>query len=148
MKIHFSKEKTNSKITITCGYDCGDAPYCDNSKKCKHIAKHRYHNFAVRLHRFFEYKLHIKLPQLICFKKEWKRLSGTKLCPYHKSRRYSCYNCKYLGYDHYHLEENCLNKIRNNTCYKNTLEPDNDWNTKCKFFEKNDWADDYKTEDN
>ena len=42
------------------------------------------------------------------------------------------------------MEENCSNEIRNNTPYKETLEPDNDWDTKCKFFDKNDWADDYK----
>ena len=84
MKIHFSKEKTSPKIIITCGYDCGDASHCDKSKTCKHIAKYRYHNFAIRLHNLFEYKLHIKLPHLFYLKKEWKRLSGTKLCPFIK----------------------------------------------------------------
>ena len=53
-----------------------------------------------------------------------------------------------MDINHYYIEQICLNKKRNDTCYKNTLEPDNDWNTKCKFFEKNDWADDYKKKPN
>jgi hypothetical protein len=138
MKICFPKEKGSSKIIVTCGYDCGDASHCDKSKHCKHRAKYRYHNFMVKLNRFFEYKLHIKFPHLICFQKEWVRLSGTKLCPYHKSRNYTCWDCKYNTYT-----ENCLNETRNNTPYKETL-CDSEWGKKCKFFDKNEWADDYK----
>ena len=56
---------------------------------------YKLHNFSVELHRFFEYRLHIKLPYLIYVDKKWKRLSGTDKCPYNKSRNYTCWDCKY-----------------------------------------------------
>ena len=146
MKIVFPKDKRYSKVIITCGYNCEDSCYCDKAKQCKYKSSHRYHNFIVNFHNFFKYKLHIELPHLIYIQKEYKQLSGTKKCPFNKSRHYTCSHCAYSGYDDYGLEEICVNNIRNATPYKATLEINNDWGTTCKFFKKNEWADDYKKE--
>ena len=77
-------------LHITIGYECGDGCYCDKYKKCKYKSKwHKFHNISVKIHKFFEYRLHIKLPHLIYIDQKWERLSGTDKCPFHKSRFYA-----------------------------------------------------------
>ena len=131
-------------IHINMGYECGDALDCDMRKKCKYRAKwYKFNNMLVDIHSFFEYRLHIKLPHLIYIGQRWKRLSGTNKCPYHKSRYYDCHDCKYVGGE---LLRTCYCSERTNTYYKNR-KPDietEDWGKRCAYFEKCDWADDYK----
>ena len=130
-------------IFITIGYKCGDGLDCNKYKKCKYRARfYKLQNMSVSIHRFFEYKLHIKLPHLIYIDQEWKRLSGTAKCPFHRSRNYTCYDCKYVGGN---LLRDCLCEERNNTNYKERAVIKNEWGQKCAYFEKCDWADDYKT---
>ena len=129
-------------IHINIGYECGDGLHCDKYSQCKHRAKwYKFHNISVSLHRFFEYRLNIKIPYLLYIGQEWKRLSGTEKCPFHKSRYYSCYDCKYMGDP---LDANCICNVRNNTPYKERLEIQTEWGNQCGYFEKCEWADDYK----
>ena len=131
-------------IHINIGYQCGDGLNCDKYKKCKYKARwYKLHNMSVEIHRFFEYRLHIKLPHLIYIGQKWERLSGTSKCPYHKSRHYTCYDCKYVCGA---LLRDCTCKERNDTPYKERPVVENKWETPCAYFEKCEWADDYKTE--
>lgn len=135
-------------LHINIGYNCGDGLYCDKYKKCKYRAKwYKLHNMSVKIHRFFEYRLHIKLPHLIYIGQKWERLSGTDKCPFHKSRHYSCYDCKYIGGE-WLRDCSCSERIK--TYYKDR-KPDiyiEDWGKRCAYFEKNEWADDYKMQIN
>lgn len=134
--------EVRTTIHITIGYDCGDSCYCDKAKICKHRGRYKFHNFSVSLHTFFEYRLHIKLPYLIYIGQKWERLSGTDKCPYHKSRNYTCHDCKFVGGE---LLRDCYCTERTNTNY-NDLKPDietKDWGKQCAYFEKCEWADDY-----
>ncbi len=128
-------------LHINIGYQCGDGSYCDKYKQCKYRAKwYKLHNLSVRIHRFFEYRLHIKLPHLICISQKWERLSGTDKCPFHKSRRYTCYDCR-----HHFGVETCTCEARINTPYKEQL-PDvdtDDWGKRCAYFDKCKRADSY-----
>lgn len=129
---------------ITYGYQCGDRSSCDCACKCKHRPNYRFHNCSVAIRRFFEYRLHIKLPQLIYFNKKWVKLSGTTKCPFNKPRRYTCHDCKFQnGYDEYY-NGLCSNKdyIRLNKEGR-SKEHDVKGQSYCKFFEKNEWADKY-----
>lgn len=131
-------------IHIKIGYKCGDGLHCDKYRKCKYRAKwYKLHNISVDIHRFFEYRLHIKLPHLISIGQNWVRLSGTNKCPFHKSRYYDCYDCKYIGGS---LLRDCTCKERNETPYKERLYIENEWGRACGYFEKCNWADNYKTE--
>lgn len=131
-------------LHIQIGYQCGDGSHCDKYKQCKYRAKWiKFHNLSVRIHNFFEYRLHIKLPHLIHISQKWERLSGTDKCPFHKSRRYTCYDCRYICGDN--LEECCCPE-RYGVPFKERL-PDvetEDWGTRCAYFDKCEWADDYK----
>lgn len=129
-------------LHIRIGYECGDRLNCDMCQKCKYKAKwYKLHNMSVAIHRFFEYKLHIKLPHLICISSKWERFSGTSKCPYHKSRNYTCYDCEYLCGEF--LRE-CGCKERNETPYKERPVVENTWDKPCAYFKKCSWADDYK----
>lgn len=123
-------------VHINIGYECGDALHCDMRKKCKYRAKwYKFHNMSVEIHRFFEYRLHIKLPHLLCISQKWERLSGTRRCPYHKSKYYSCYDCKHVCGE---LLRECNCNSRVDTSYENRL-PDvdtEDWGKRCAYFEK------------
>ena len=69
-------------------------------------------------------------------------MSGTDKCPYHKSRNYTCHDCKFVGGE---LLRDCYCTERTNTNYKD-LKPDietKDWGKQCAYFEKCEWADDY-----
>lgn len=131
-------------LHINIGYQCGDGLDCDKYRKCKYKAKwYKLHNISIRIHRFFEYRLHIKLPHLIYIGQKWKRLSGTDKCPFRKSRHYSCYDCKYIGGE---CLINCYCPEKINTYYKD-WKPDietEDWGKRCAYFEKCEWADNYK----
>ena len=131
-------------IHIKIGYECGDALHCDKRKKCKYRAKwYRFHNMSVSIHRFFDYHFHIKLPHILFINQEWKRLSGTKKCPFNKSRYYSCYDCRYSGGP---LCRECLCDERNKTPYNERPVIKTEWGDQCGYFEKCEWADDYKNE--
>lgn len=133
-------------LYITIGYECGDALHCDKRKKCKYRAKwYKLNNISVGIHRFFKFKLHIKLPYLIHIRQKFVRLSGTDKCPYHKSRFYDCYDCKYVCGE---LLRECSCKERINTPYKERIHDVDveDWGKRCAYFEKCDWADNYKSQ--
>ena len=126
-------------IHLTIGYECIDQCDCDKRKVCKYRGRYKFHNLSVSLCRFFEYRLHIKFPYLLDIGQKCERLSGTDKCPYHKSRNYTCYDCKFIDGE-LHC---CSEKI--NTHYKD-WKPDietQDWGKKCAYFEKCSWADDY-----
>ena len=128
-------------INFIFGYECGDQCDCNKRKICKYRSRYTLHNLSVGLHNFFKYRLHIDLPYLISINRKWKRLSGTNKCPYHKSRNYTCYDCRFNSL----AGEDCYCEERTNTHYKDR-KPDTvtkDWGKKCAYFEKCEWADDY-----
>ena len=143
-KIKIINSEFGIYLLIIHGYDCGDSCDCNMSKKCKHINHHRFHNFSVKLHRFFEYKLHVKLPHLIYITKKYVRFSGTHMCPYNKPRNYICHDCEFICGP---LLRDCRCKD-NKGSYLETTYVDDHWGRKCKYFKKCSWADDYKTEYN
>lgn len=155
MEIRFVKKDKdknidNSFLLIIKGIECGDYCDCDKKLKCKY-AKNNYrefNNYIIKLRNFFKYKLNIEIPRLPFYiTKDWKRLSGTTKCPFHKSRNYTCYDCKYCGGI---LLRDCLCEERNNTPVKERKEyVDNEWNKylRCGYFEKCDWTNDYLKED-
>ena len=129
-------------ININIGYQCGDALDCIMQKRCKHRAKlYKLHNASVSIHRFFEYRLHIKLPHLIYIGQRWERLSGTNKCPFNRSRNYTCYDCVYCSGD---LCRDCGCSERNDTPHSERLSIETEWGKKCGYFKKCEWADDYK----
>lgn len=134
-------------LIITCGIDCGDKCNCHHYKECKYKSSYKFHNFSVGVHRFFEYKLHIKLPRLpIYINREWMRLSGTEKCPFNMPRKYTCYDCEYVGE---YMFEDCTCKGRNDTPYKEQKRNAPDiWHKygQCGYFKKCVWADDWKDE--
>lgn len=153
MEIRFVKKDKDKNIDesfllIIKGIECGDHYNCDKRNKCKYAKSNaRFHNFKIKLKDFFKYKLNIKVPPSPIFiTKDWKRLSGTNKCPFHKSRNYTCHDCKYCGGI---LLRDCLCEERNNTpVNKRKKYIDNEWNkySRCGYFEKLDWADDYLKE--
>jgi len=136
------KRKRITGIDIRHGYNCRASTWCNCSNKCKHKSNYKFHNWSVRVHRFFEYKLHIKLPHLLYIGKHSVDLSGTTKCPFNKSRYYTCWDCKYSDCD---PDGVCLNEERNNTPVEERKIIDPDWGEygKCKFFEKSEWADNW-----
>lgn len=128
-------------IHIIIGYKCGDGIHCDKYNQCKYKAKwNKLHNISVKIHRFFEYRLHIKLPHLLYINQKWERLSGTDKCPFNKSRYYSCYDCKFVSGS---LLRDCSCEERNNTPYNERSVIETEWGKQCGYFEKCKWADDY-----
>ena len=147
-KIFFSRNvmgdtpQERKKITgihIRYGYYCNCFD-CEHRHKCKYRKSCKFHNWSVNVHRFFEYKLHIKLPNWLYIDKLFTDLSGTTTCPFNMPRQYACYVCKYqAGYDEY-MKGLCSNKDYINSTWS---ESHIDGSSHCKFFEKNDWADKY-----
>ena len=136
------KRKKITGIQITHGYHCSNSYRCEHGRKCKYRKGFKFHNWSVSVHRFFEYKLHIKLPHLLYIGKEYTDLSGTTKCPFKIERQYSCIDCKYhAGYDE-HMKGICGNTERHdliiagkgNECYM-------PGHRHCTFFEKSEWAD-------
>lgn len=134
-------------IHIFCGYHCYIAYDCDCGRKCKYRKNFtKLHNFSVRIHRFFEYRLHIKLPHLLYISKDSNDMSGTILCPFKKPRRYTCYDCKSCAGVDENIDTICINKERRKLFEeKRGKEAYNDDYTRahCEFFDKVDYADDY-----
>lgn len=130
------------EITITHGYYCTDVYDCDCGYKCKYRNNYKFHNWRVRVHRFFERRLHIKLPYFLYICKERARLSGTTKCPYGKSRLYTCWQCKYCDGD---PDGVCLNPKKATMSIEELKFDDPEWGTynRCSLFEKNEWADRY-----
>lgn len=137
--------KERNKITgikITHGYHCSISYCCDCGRKCKYRKGFKFHNWSVSVHRFFEYRLNIKLPHWLYINKEYTDLSGTTKCPFKKERRYTCFDCKYhAGFDEY-MNGLCGNKERHHLIKEGRYDecdvPDKAY---CKFFEKSEWAD-------
>lgn len=142
-KISFSKnlmaktKEERNKITginIYHGFYCLIAYKCPNGNKCKYRRANVFHNFSVNVHRWFEYKLKIKLPHLIYINKYSTDLSGTITCPYGMPREESCWRCKYG------LGEKCGNEERNKLLnlkkWEETEHPTNKYI--CKFFERSE----------
>jgi len=133
-------------IVIRHDYYCYSSCWCDCRDKCKYSkGGFRFHNFSVAVHRFFEYRLHIKLPYLLHISKLHTDLSGTTTCPFNKTRRYTCWDCEYSDGN---IDGMCLNEERNNTPIKERECNDPVWGNhgKCKFFEKTEWTDDWDEE--
>ena len=145
-KIRFSRDLLNREnprkitgINITCGYHCGSHCWCDKGSKCKYRKGFVFHNWSVNVHNWFYWKFNIKLPHWIYIGKRYTDLSGTIKCPFRKSRRYTCYDCEYL-----YGERGCINKNYRNTSWEESRSNDPEWDSgKCKFFEKNSWADNW-----
>lgn len=148
LKIFFTHDITNrdpekrkriTGIMIMHGYQCGSSCYCNCASKCKYRKGYKFHNWSVAIHRFFEYRLHIKLPHFLYINKKWTDLSGTTKCPFKKERMYTCYDCKYQnGMDEY-MNGLCGNKQYHNASYEESRHPTN--SQICRFFEKSEWAD-------
>lgn len=137
--------KKITAIVITYGYACNDSRYCNCQRKCKYSnGGYWFHNLSCKIHLFFEYRLHIKLPHLLYIGKKHTSLSGTTKCPFHKSRHYTCWDCKYSDGQ---VHGSCLNEKYRKASYEESRTDDPEWNSgKCKFFEKNEWADDWDKE--
>lgn len=146
-------EREKTGIVIRYGYRCNVSYKCDCAKKCKYHRKkdfaYYYTSAMIELRRFFEWKFHIKLPWLIFIGHNDYDMSGTTKCPFHKSRCYTCFHCKYSEYDNCECEQICVNENYQQATYEeaNAFE-DSDWHHqgRCKFFEKNEWADNYDRE--
>lgn len=132
-------------ISITNGYNCMDSTDCNCRDKCKYCRiSFRFHNWSAKVHNFFEYRLHIKLPHILYIGKKDTWLSGTTKCPFNKPRRYTCYHCKsHGGFDEYYGGL-CSNEdyIRLNKEGR-SMEHYVEGQSYCKFFEKDEWADKY-----
>lgn len=147
-KIFFSRNlmgdtpRERNKITgihIRYSYQCTCFD-CEHFRKCKYRKSCKFHNWSVGVHRFFEYKLHIKLPHWLYIDKLFTDLSGTTTCPFNMPRQYTCHVCKYqAGYDE-HMKGLCNNEDYINSTWS---ESHIDGSPYCKFFEKDDWADKY-----
>ena len=151
-KISFDRDllnndpKKRNKITgliITCGYHCSNSFRCKCGSKCKYRKGFTFHNWSVGVHRFFEYRLHIKLPHLLYIQRQYTDLSGTTKCPFQMERIYTCFDCKYhAGFDEY-MKGICGNKERHRLVEERKWEeldvPDVPY--RCKLFEKREWAD-------
>lgn len=140
IKISLIRDKSNYNkvigIKITHGYHCSSSCYCDCKSKCKHKNGFKFHNWSISVHRFFEYHFHIALPYLLYVGKEYTDLSGTTKCPFHKSRRYTCWSCKnQRGLRECSIPYNERRKIEQPT----------EWgdHSICGNFEKCEWADDW-----
>lgn len=137
--------KKRNKITgikITHGYHCSCSYRCEHGRKCKYRKGFKFHNWSVDVHRFFEYRLHIKLPHLLYINKKYTDLSGTTKCPFKKEREYTCFDCKHhAGFDEY-MKGLCGNKERHRLIKEGKgseiTMPDKSY---CKLFEKSEWAD-------
>ena len=104
-------------------YYCADAGDCDKKKNCKYGGCN-------------------KLLNLLPFPTVIERLSGTHKCPYHKSRNYTCLDCKYDSYD---IDGICRCKERANTPIEDRKSYHSDeWrnDSRCAYFEKVFYADD------
>lgn len=136
------KRKKITGIQITHGYHCSQSYCCDCGKKCKYRKGFKFHNWSVKVHRFFQWHLHIKLPHLLYINKKYTDLSGTTKCPFKKERKYHCIDCKYHdGYDEY------MNGLCGNKEYRRLGREGKGGELYvqgqhyCKLFEKNEWAD-------
>lgn len=127
-------------IDIEHGYDCRSHSYCKYRTKCKYHSKYRFHNWSVAVHRFFEFHFHIKLPHWLCIHKKYVDFSGTSKCPFHTSRRYTCWDCKYTSGQ---IDGECLHPLYASTPLEELkVKDDPNWEGgRCSLFEKNEWAD-------
>lgn len=130
-------------IRIVIGYHCAESYECDCGKKCKYRKSFtKRHNRYVAIRNWFERKLHIKLPWFIHIDKQYTHLSGTTMCPFHKSRLYTCWDCKYCDGD---PDGVCLNPRKKTATKEETDFTDPEWGKhhRCGLFEKDDFADDF-----
>ena len=80
---------------VVMGSYCASNCNCKYRKRCPYKESFKRHNFSVRIHDFFQYKLHIKLPySRIHFSKHRREYSGTKKCPFGTTVETGCYKCK------------------------------------------------------
>ena len=140
------RKKING-IVIECGYHCYIACSCDCGHKCKYRKSfYRIHNFTAAIHRFFQYKLHIKLPYLIYLQKQSNDMSGTTMCPFKKPRRHTCHTCKYCGGIDENVDTICINKDLINSHkdgrWKET-HIDDETRANCIYFDPVDYADEF-----
>ena len=120
-------------ITLLTGYHCLSSCYCDCSHKCKYRKiNSRLHNFRVCISRF----LHLNYISRIHIAKNNVDLSGTEKCPFKKERIYTCWDCRYS-----YGMRGCSNEKWRTSSWEESQHPTNRY--VCKFFEKNDYADNY-----
>lgn len=127
--------KNQKYIHILSGYCCGDSTHCKHSNNCKYKGNFKFHNFSVKIRRFFRYKFKINLPIILTISQKWERLSGTPLCPKSMPRQYDCFDCKHLSFRH-DLEGEC-------TSNDYLTDREISKNRQCKYFEKSEYADDF-----
>jgi hypothetical protein len=152
-KVRFSHDLFNDNpelrkrikgLHVEIGYNCSNGCYCDCGSKCKHRSNYRWHNFWVNVSLFLRRKFNIDWHNPIYITKHYVDLSGTSKCPFKKERMYHCIHCKHhAGYDEY-MKGLCSNKEWRNASYTEAQHPTNP--QICKFFEKNNWADNYDKE--
>lgn len=135
-----TKQRRITGLIITIGYRCSDSCWCDCASKCKYNKGYSYNNLSVRVHSFFQYRLNIKLPHLLYISRESRNFSGTEMCPHHKSRYYTCWDCSYC------TGRGCSNKQYRESTWEEAHDSDDpDWHHtgRCKFFEKHELADNW-----
>lgn len=128
-------------LLVEVGCECQVSCYCDCCNKCKYKSNYKWNNFWVGVSRFLYRKFKIDWHNPIHITKHRVDLSGTTKCPFKKERMYHCMDCKHhAGYDE-HMKGLCGNKAYHNASWAESQHPTNP--CVCKFFEKNDWADNW-----
>lgn len=141
------KRKKITGISIQCGYHCYISCSCDCGHKCKYRKNfYKLHNLSVKIHRFFEYKLHIKLPYLITIMKESNDMSGTTMCPFNKPRRHTCHDCKYCAGIDDNIDTICINKDMRDAWKEHRGKDthiEDDTRANCIYFDPVEYANNY-----
>lgn len=122
----------HDRKVICIGHECWDSIDCDMRKQCKYRVRTSWlRNLNVRIRSFFQYRLHIKLPHLPFFvTKHAEHYSGSSHCPFHKSRHWTCIECKHaVGWETCDVPY----EDRGNAPLFN-------WEVPCERFEKADWV--------
>lgn len=125
-------------LHIEYGYECRHIN-CQCRSDCKYGKGNSLGNCLVKIRRWFEYKLNIKIPARLYVSKRFTDLSGTTKCPFKVKRHYTCIHCKYHGGFDKNMDGICTNKkyINDPMAYSQFGVGH------CTLFEKMKWADNY-----
>lgn len=122
---------------------CINHYYCEYNNICEYNrTKQKMYKIRKRLRDFLVFKFGIHLGSL---ESKWiyRDLSGTTICHHHVSRNYSCFDCKYSRCDTVEIEMCCTNEDYINNKFSESNIPGK---RHCKFFSKDEYADDYNKE--
>lgn len=121
---------------------------CDCRSKCKYRKASSIHRILVNFRIWLSNNINInKLPNILFIDKPFRDLSGTTRCPFNVPRRYHCNDCIYSDYDDM-CEGICTCDERIKLIKARKFEEirSSDKYTPCKFFTKNEFADNYDKE--